>query len=182
MNRAIQFKLKNGKVVTIRRVRAGDYDAMMKYLAKFSRDVGAVQTFRYPGEPKKDKEESMRFYESPDRCFIAAWDGDNIIGSASISKVMPKHPYCMGRVAGVGMSVLNKYTRNGLGSKFLQILEKWACENGVKKLKAGIRHKNIASIVNCIKHDFIITGIQYNELYIDGEWQHEYLLEKILEK
>ena len=28
MNRAIKFKLKNGKVVTIRRIRGTDYDAM----------------------------------------------------------------------------------------------------------------------------------------------------------
>ena len=31
MKRAIKFKLKNGKVVTIRRVRGTDYDDMMKF-------------------------------------------------------------------------------------------------------------------------------------------------------
>ncbi len=36
MKRAIKFKLKNGKVVTIRRIRGTDYDDMMKYLEKFT--------------------------------------------------------------------------------------------------------------------------------------------------
>ena len=182
MNRAIKFKLKNGKIITIRRTRAADYDAMMKYMEKFTRDPGAINTYQYAGQPKKDKEKSIQFYESPDNLFISAWDGNNIIGTADIHKIRPNHPYCMGKTAGVGMSILQKYTHNGIGNKMLQILEKWARENGVHKIEAGIRHNNIPSIANCIKNGFIITGIQYDAAFINGKWVHEYTVEKILEK
>ena len=52
MKRAIKFKLKNGKVVTIRRIRGTDYDAVMKYLEKFTRGPGAKWTWQYAGQPK----------------------------------------------------------------------------------------------------------------------------------
>lgn len=55
MNKATKFKLKNGKIVTIRRIRGDDYEDVMKYLDKFSRGAGAKWTWQYAGQPKKIK-------------------------------------------------------------------------------------------------------------------------------
>ena len=44
MNRAIKFKLKNGKVVTIRRLKPEDYDADMKFLEEFAKGPSAKWT------------------------------------------------------------------------------------------------------------------------------------------
>ncbi|MBO7042906.1 MAG: GNAT family N-acetyltransferase [Alphaproteobacteria bacterium] len=181
MNRAIKFKLKNGKVVVIRRTRGTDYEDIMKFLEKFTRGSGAIQTFQYAGQPKKDKEQSIKLYEDPNNLFISVWDGKNVVGTCSITKKRPKHPYCMGTTADIGMTVLDKYTHNGIGSKFFDICEKWARANGVHKMQAGVRHNNIPSIANCIKHGFIITGIEYDEVFINGKWLHHYMVEKILE-
>lgn len=181
MKRPIKFKLKNGKIVTIRRTRADDYDAMMKYLEKFTRDPGAENTFQYIGQPKKDKEKSIKMYESDDNLFVGVWDGKNMIGSGDIHKLRPTHPYS-GRNAEIGISILEKYTHNGIGNKLLQILEKWAHENNVHKIQAQVRHNNIPSIANCIKNGFIITGIEYDAAYIKGRYLHHYSLEKIIEK
>lgn len=182
MNRAINFKMKNGKIVIIRRIRGKDYEDVMKFMDKFSRDIGAVQTNQYAGQPKKDKEKSVSLYESNDNLFIGVWDGKNMIGMASADKNRPNHPYCMGRTAGIGMMMLDKYTHNGIGKKMVQILEKWARENGVHKLWATIRHQNISSIVNLLKNGFIITGIKHDTAYINNQWQHEYFAEKFLDK
>ena len=182
MKRAIKFKLKNGKVVTIRRIRGTDYEDIMKFMEKFSKDIGAIQTNQYAGQPKKDKEKSIQMYESNDHLFIGVWDGKNVVGMASVDKDKPNHPYCMGKTAGIGMMMLQKYTHNGIGNKYVQILEKWARENGVYKLWATARHKNTPSIMNLLKNGFIISGIKHNTAYIKGEWHHEYILEKILEK
>ena len=54
MNRRIKFKLKIGKVVTIRRIRGTDYDAVMKFFDKVVRDPSAKYTSQYPGQPKKE--------------------------------------------------------------------------------------------------------------------------------
>ena len=179
MNRAIKFKIKNGKVVTIRRIRGTDYDAVMAFLKRFSEGPDAVQTNQYRGQPKKDKEESVKHYEN--NFVIGAFDDNAVIGMASILPQRVGHPYC-GRSARMGMSLLRKYTHNGIGGKFFDIAEKWAHENNIHKLQAEVRHNNIASIMNCIKHGFIITGINYDAAFIIGKWVHEYIVEKILEK
>ena len=181
MNRAVKLKLKNGKIITIRRTRGPDYDAVMKFMEKFTHDVGAIQTMQYAGQPKKDKEMSMRLYESNDHLFLGAWDGNNIIGTCSISKMRPNHPYCMGTSAGVGMSILSKYTHNGIGTKMFQIMEKWARKNGVRRIEGERRHVNIPSIGNCIKNGFLIVGLKRDAAIINGKYIHHYVVEKVLE-
>ena len=181
MKRAVKFKLKNGKVVTIRRIRGTDYEDMMKYLEKFTRGPGAKWTWQYAGQPKKDREKSIQIYENPNNLFLGAWDGNTLIGTASINKKQVGHPYS-GRVATTGTTILEKYTSNGLGTKFKQIIEKWAIENNVHKLESSIRHKNTRSLGNLLKQGYEIVGILHDTAFIDGEWHHEYILEKILEK
>ena len=182
MNRAIKFKLKNGKTVTIRRIRGADYDANMKYLYTFARDPGAIWTNQYPKKPANDKEKSTTMYDDPNTLLIGAWDGNNIIGTAIAIKTRPNHPYHMGTSAGIGVGMLHKYTHNGLGTKMLQILEKWARENGVMTLRAEIRHLNTPSIANALKAGFLITGINHNVVKINNKWMHEYIIEKDLTK
>jgi len=181
MNRSIKFKLKNGKTVTMRRVRGTDYDNMMIFFDKFSRDTGAVYTLEYAGQPKKDKTRCINIYESEHTLTVGVWDGNKIIGQCSVVKINPTHPYYMGKSAKIGFMILNKYTHNGIGSKMLEIAEKWARQNDVNKLWAEIRHKNITSLATFIKQDFLITGIQYNVVFINGRWMHEYIVEKILD-
>ncbi len=181
MNRAIKFKLKNGKVVTIRRIRANDYEDVMKYLDKFSRGDGAKWTWQYAGQPKKDKEKSIQLYEDSNSLFLGAWDGKNVVGMASINKKRPNHPRT-GRVAVTGTTILEKYTSNGLGTKFKQLIEKWARENNVHILQSGVLHRNVRSLGNLLKQGYEIVGIFHDIAFIDGEWHHEYMLEKKLEK
>ena len=180
MNRAIKFKLKNGKIVTIRRVRGKDVDAMLDFLDRFSYDPGAIWTAQYAGR-KKNRENAIKFYDNPDNLSIGVWDGDKVIGMSNIVKQLVEHPYYMGVTAGIGMFFLQKYTHNGLGTKLLQLMEKWARENGVKVLTGKIRHLNIPSIANSIKAGFLITGINHNAAKINGKIMHEYTIEKILD-
>lgn len=181
MNRAIQFKLKNGKVVTIRRLKPDDYDAFMKYIKEFSKGPGAKWTWQYPGRPMPPKERAAKDWTSEDCLFIAAFECNRIIGMANIVKKMSGHPYS-GRVATTGTTMLEKYTSNGLGTKFKQIIGKWAQENNIHKLQTEVRHKNVRSLGNLLKQGYEIVGILHDTACIDGEWHHEYVLEKILEK
>ena len=96
-------------------------------------------------------------------------------------KRMPDHPYS-GRMATTGTTILEKYTSNGLGTKFKQIVGKWAQEHNVHKLQTEVRHKNTRSLGNLLKQGYEVVGIVHDTAFIDGEWHHEYILEKILEK
>jgi len=182
MNRSIKFKLKNGKIVTIRRIRGTDYDAVMKFFDKFVKGNGAKFTTQYPGQPKKDKEKSMALYDNPNNLFLGAWDGDILIGESTIERVAPDNPYFLGRTGVTGTAILDKYLSNGLGSKFKKYIIQWALENGVQRLEAEVYHTNVRSLGNLMKAGYTIVGIKHNVACVDGEWRHQYILEKILEK
>lgn len=181
MKRAIKFKLKNGRVVTIRRLKLGDYGAFTKYMKDFSNGAGARWTWRHPDCPIMSPERAEKAWSDENNLFIAAFDVNKIIGMADVSKQRPNHPYS-GRVAGMATTMLDRYTSNGLGTKFTQIIEKWALEHNVHKLQADVRHKNIRSLGNLLKLGYEVVGILHDTAFIDGEWHHEYILEKILEK
>ena len=182
MNRSIKFKLKNGKIVTIRRLKATDYDAMMLFYERFSKGQGAKWTWMFPGRYKNRTQESMtKPWTDTNNLYIVAFDGDKIVGTSSAYKVFQNHPYT-GRVATTGTTILEEYTSNGLETKFEQLLEKWALENNVHKFHTEVRQKNIRSLNNLLKNGYEIVGLLHDTAFIDGEWHHEYFLEKILEK
>ncbi len=182
MNRAIKFKLKNGKVVTIRRIRGTDADAMLKFLNKCSHDYETSKyTSFYLGKPTPSKESCVALYDNPNNFFVGAWDGDNIIGESTITKVSPNNPKYRGLTGITGSIILSKYTSQGLGGKLKTIVEKWARENGVHKLEAEVFHKNVRSLNNLLKNGYEIIGIKHDHAFINNEWVHEYILEKILD-
>ena len=178
MIRAVKMKLKNGKIITIRRLKVDDYEAQEAFIKKFSRDVGAIQTMQCPGRTRPPKESFIKHVST--NFVVGAFDGDKIIGTCGVNLLRNGHPYS-GHAAGMGMMMLHQYTHNGIGGKFFEICEKWARENGIHKLQAEVRHTNIPSIANCIKHGFIITGIHYDAAFINGKWVHEYIVEKKLD-
>ncbi len=181
MKRAIKFKLKNGKVVTIRPLRADDYDAFVKFNKEFANGPSAKMNFEYSGAPVEPKENYVKVWSNKNYLYIAAFDGEKIVGYAQIRKMMVGHPFCA-RNAMTGTSILEKYTSNGLGTKFKQIIEKWALENKVHKLEAETFQKNVRSVGNLLKNGYEIVGVSHDVAFIDGEYYHQYNLEKILEK
>ncbi len=182
MKRAIKFKLKNGRVVTIRRVRDSDFDAVVKYFKDFSAGPSAKWISGYPDmSGGKSREQIIKPWNDPNKLFIIALDDNHVVAMASVHKENQKSIYS-GRTAFTGTAMLEKYTSNGLGNKLKQITEKWARDNGVHRLEATVRDKNIRSLGNLLKNGYEIVGIMHDCFFIDGEWQHKYLLEKILEK
>ncbi|MBO7559954.1 MAG: GNAT family N-acetyltransferase [Alphaproteobacteria bacterium] len=181
MKRAINFKMKNGKIVVIRPLKAADYGIAMTFLDNFVRGPGAIQTMQYLGQPKKDKQQTIAFYESPNNLILGVFYKNKMVGQSSIVKQNVGHPYS-GNGAVIGTTILEQYTSNGIGNKLREIMVKWAKENNVHKITTHVRHDNIRSIGNNLKNGFIITGILHDAVCINGKYVHEYIFEKILEK
>ena len=180
MKRAIKFKLKNGKEVVIRPLKADDYDAFVKFYKEFVNGPSAKMNFEYSGAPVAQKEHYVNAWTNKNFLYIAAFDGNKIVGYSQIRKLMANHPFS-GRSAMTGTSILEKYTSNGLGAKFKAITEKWARENNVHKLEAETFTANTRSVANLLKSGFQIVGTLHDVAFIDGEWYHQYNFEKILE-
>ena len=103
MNRAVKFRLKNGKIVTVRRVRKTDYDDVVRFHNKFLNGDGVKFTTQYPGQPKMNKDAFADLYENPNNFFIGAWYNNEMIGEADIQKQRPNHPHFRGMTGVVGI-------------------------------------------------------------------------------
>ncbi|MBO4683027.1 MAG: GNAT family N-acetyltransferase [Alphaproteobacteria bacterium] len=182
MNRAIKFKLKNDKIVTIRRIRGTDYDAVVKFFDKAVRDKSVKYTSLYLGQPKQNKDSFVAMHNNPNNLFLGAWYGQDLVGECTTIKISPENPKYRGLTAETGTTILNEFTSNGLGNKFKTIVEKWAVENGVHKLYAEVFHKNIRALNNLMKLGYNIVGIKHNAAIVDKELMHIYTLEKTLKK
>jgi len=175
----MKITLKNGKSVTLRRIRGQDYEEVMTFLDKFSRGKGAVWTNQYPGQPKKDKEKSIMHYEADDELFLGIWDDSELIAEGSISISKLEHPWKV-PVAGFALSVLEEYTHLGIGTVLLKELEKWAVKKGAHRICATVRHNNKRGLGLYLKQGYQIEGMARETAFFDNQWQHSYYIAKII--
>ena len=174
-----EITLKNGQQANLRRIRAEDYDDVMIFLDKFSRGKGAIWTHQYPNQPKKDREESVRHYESDDELFLGVWKDNELIAEGSIQIKNIRDPWSV-KQAGFGLCALDEYTSLGLGTILLKELEEWAVKKKVHRIFGTVRHNNRRALGLYLKAGFQIEGIARETGYFDNQWQHEYYLGKIL--
>ena len=171
--------LKNGEQVVVKRIRAEDYEDVMTFLDKFSRGKGAIWTHQYPNQPKKDKEASIKHYESDDELYLGVWNDKEIIAEGSISLKGTKDPWST-KQAVFGLCILEEYTNLGLGTYLMKELEKWAVDKKVHRISATVRHNNKRAIGLYLKMGYQIEGTARETGFFDNEWQHEYYLGKII--
>ena len=174
-----KITLKNGQIATLKRIRAKDYEEVMTFLDKFSRGKGAIWTHQYPNQPKKDKEKSIRHYESDNELFLGIWNDKEMIAEASICIKNTHDPWSV-KQADFGICMLEEYTSLGLGTLLLRELEKWAIKKEVHRIFAIVRHNNKRAIGLYLKMGYQIEGMAKETAFFDNEWQHEYYLGKII--
>ncbi|MDY6407242.1 MAG: GNAT family N-acetyltransferase [Pseudomonadota bacterium] len=175
----MKITLKDGQLLTLKRIRGKDYEDVMTFLDKFSRDKGAIWTNQYPGQPKKDKEKSVAHYESKTELFLGVWDDKEMIAEGSISLSKMNHPWVSPQ-AEFALSILEKYTSLGLGTILLKELEKWAIQKKVHRIKATVRHNNRRGIGLYLKSGYQIEGMARETAFFNNQWQHSYYIAKIV--
>ena len=172
------FTLKNGEKLIIRETQAKDYEAVMLFLDRLSKET--VFTNQYPGQPYQDKENSIRIYELPTNLFLSAFaENGEIVGQISIAINKPGHPWT-GRNASFGISILKAYYGLGLGTYLMQKIEEWARKQNLHRIEGLVRSTNKRGINLYLKQGFEIDGLFHEVAFINGEWHNEYHISKIL--
>ncbi|MDR2901893.1 MAG: GNAT family N-acetyltransferase [Lactobacillales bacterium] len=172
-----QFTLKNKKKLTVRPLKAADYDPVQEYLKLLGTET--IFTNQYPGRPKREREATVRQYEDTNNFYLGAFDGKKVVGIISAGIVNPTHPWG-GTFCEFGVHMLEKYTGQGLGKYFMKSLEKWARSKKMRQIKASVRHTNLKGINLYLKSGFLIEGLKRDTAYIHNEWHHEYIISKDL--
>ena len=175
----MKITLKDGSQATLRRIRGKDYEEVVTFLDKFSRGKGAIWSTIYPGKPPKDKETSIKAYESDNSLFLGVWFNNKMIAEGCIDIKHLNHPWQVAQ-AKFALCVLEKYTSLGIGTRLLKELEKWAVKKKAHCIRATVRHNNKRAIGLYLKLGYQIEGIARETAFFDNQWQHEYYLAKII--
>lgn len=175
----MEFKLKDGRVVELRQMNSNDCDAVLNYTAQMATET--IFTNQYPGQPEKDIEQFKKAYDSPNNCFMGAFDGERVVGVASFHIMKPNHPWS-GHSASFGITLLKEVHGNGLSKVILGELYKWARGKKLIRIEGNVRTRNQIAINLYLKEGFVIEGCRQKAAFINGEWHDEYYIAKFLDE
>jgi RimJ/RimL family protein N-acetyltransferase len=124
-----------------------------------------------PGEFKMTVEEEEKFIESTSKSenntFVVAFIGDEVVALADVhagKRPRIKHS------GELGISVLKKYWRMGIGLAMMQYIIDWARGTGLRKLNLRVREDNTGAVDLYRKLGFLDQGIITREFLIRGEF------------
>lgn len=175
------FTARSGKVLTLRSFEATDIDAFFTFLEKIAEET--THTLQKVGRPMK-RERVLDTWEKvktePGTLFIAAFDEatSRLIGEINIRKMT--HPWTQ-HMAEFGMMMLKEFWGQGLGPHLLTLIETFARENGVTRIEAKVRTLNERGVGLYKKMGYKIEGTRERAALIDGQYQDEYFIAKLLD-
>ena len=77
--------------------------------------------------------------------------------------------------------ILKAYHRQGIGSKFFNMLDEWAAENGIVRLELTVECVNTGAKHLYEKNGFTVEGVRPKSMKVNGRFVDEYYMGKILD-
>ena len=137
-----EYIFPNGEKAIIRSARAADAEALKDLRETTSRETHFMA--RDPEDGPMNLENirnGLQSMEESERGFlVTAFLGDDIIGDLGVTEVRPHVKYK--HRAYLGMSIRQKYTGMGLGSRMMEIALQQAKANGFEQVELGVYADN----------------------------------------
>ena len=177
----MQYLLKNGKNVTIRKPRVEDAEAIINVMT--IADTETLFLARNPGEFCTPVEREKQIIENvladnDVEWFVAEYE-NKVIGQCSVGLVRRNARYR--HRAEVAFVILQDYCNLGIGGKMMEECIKWCEKNGVTQIELDIVKNNERALKMYQGFGFEIIGTKENALrYQDGTYADEYLMIKKL--
>lgn len=177
----MDYTLKNGKTVTIRKPRMEDAEQIISVIA--TADTETLFLARNPGEfcctVEKEREIIEETLQSQTRTwFVAEYDGE-IVGQCSVGLI--------GRLqrfrhrAEVAFVLLDKCCNMGIGGKMMTECLQWCREHNVLQVELDVVTGNDRAFAMYRGFGFEVAGKVPNALrYPDGTFADEYRMVKVL--
>lgn len=177
----MQYLLKNGKSVTIRKPKVEDAEAIINVMT--IADTETLFLARNPGEFCTPVEREKQIIENvladnDVEWFVAEYE-NKVIGQCSVGLVRRNARYR--HRAEVAFVILQDYCNLGIGGKMLEECIKWCEKNGVTQIELDVVKNNERALKMYQGFGFEIIGTKENALrYQDGTYADEYLMIKKL--
>ena len=177
----MQYLLKNGKSVTIRKPKVEDAEAIINVMT--IADTETLFLARNPGEFCTPIEREKQIIENvladnDVEWFVAEYE-NKVIGQCSVGLVRRNARYR--HRAEVAFVILKDYCNFGIGGKMMEECIKWCKKNGVTQIELDVVKNNERALKMYQGFGFEIIGTKENALrYQDGTYADEYLMIKKL--
>ena len=161
----------------IRPLRAADAAAYLELVK--TTDVESDFMMQEPGERQMTVFQLVISLNSAgNHIFVAEEDG-KLIGQLVAFNMYGRNKRVV-HVLHIGISILKSHWGKGVGTKLFEYMEKWAIENGTKRLELSVMTHNERGIALYKKMGFEIEGTKKSSICVNGNYVDEYLMSKIL--
>jgi RimJ/RimL family protein N-acetyltransferase len=173
--------LKNGKKITLRTLKPFEAQAMLQYAQVVHEE--SYQNFNQRADfwqnmPLADEEKILASFQASNSKFmLGAYHDETMIGNLSF--VGGEREFTE-RNAAIGMSVLKKYYKQGLGTAMMEHTIEQAKLYGFHRIELCVRTYNDAAIALYEKIGFKKIGTRSETAFIDGKYVDEFYYELIL--
>lgn len=177
----MEYLLKNGKKVIIRRPKVEDAEAIINVIT--IADTETLFLARNPGEFCTPVEREKQIIENvladnDVEWFVAEYD-NKVVGQCSVGLVRRNARYR--HRAEVAFVILKDYCNLGIGSRMMEECIKWCKEHNVTQIELDVVKNNDRALKMYHNFGFKIIGTKENALrYQDGTYADEYLMVKKL--
>lgn len=177
----MEYLLKNGKKVLIRKPTAEDAEAIIHVMT--ITDTETLFLARNPGEFCTPVEREKQIIEdvladNDVEWFVAEYD-NKVIGQCSVGLVRRNARYR--HRAEVAFVILKDYCNLGIGGRMMEECIKWCKEHGITQIELDVVKDNTRALKMYQNFGFEIIGTKKNALrYEDGTYADEYLMIKML--
>ena len=175
----MEYLLKNGKKVIIRRPKVEDAEAIINVITVA--DTETLFLARNPGEFCTPVEREKQIIENvladnDVEWFVAEYD-NKVVGQCSVGLVRRNARYR--HRAEVAFVILKDYCNLGIGSRMMEECIKWCKEHNVTQIELDVVKNNDRALKMYHNFGFKIIGTKENALrYQDGTYADEYLMVK----
>jgi len=172
-----EFTGKNGIQYTLRSPELADAEQMITYLKATAAET--EYGLSYPEELNftiKDEEDFISKYsDDKGSIMISAFDGDRLVGNASLSCVMERKKTL--HRATFGIAILKSEWGQGLGKKILSELIAFAKQAGYESLELEVAANNKTAVDLYKKMGFVVYGERPLSLKLkSGDYYDELLM------
>ena len=176
-----KVELNTGEIVEISPINMNDWDAFEKQNRQFaSETTHTYQTLELP----LNKEKLMSKWNPPkkgdsDFIFKVMDSKGDMLSCFGVHFAMKHHPWVK-HVAIFGMGILKSHWGTGLAVQIMKTMEDVARDEGATRLEALVRVANDRGVAFYKKMGFEIEGTRRKAALINGEYQDEYFIAKML--
>lgn len=174
------IQTKSGKTYDLRSFVPEDAEAQQNFFYQSALDSTHTLHYKEKNIPiSKLRERSNQALESPTDLSLGVFDNGKIIGQLFFKISYPEHPWVK-HIGEFGMTVLKDYWGQGIGSSLLTQMESFAKCVGVTRIEAKVRCSNQRGVSLYNKSGYEIEGTRKKAALIDGSFEDEYYIAKLL--